>query len=127
MTTAGGTAPAAGAPSAPPGRPLPADGFKPAGPLPPAQLPGVLLAALASLGIGAMCTVMLPLTATMLGTLLLGTDGTNVIPVVIVAVVVAHVVAARLTPLPAKRVAPSARPAAVLPAPAPSALTSSPG
>ena len=49
-----------------------------------------------------MCTVMLrlPLTATLLATLLLGADGLAVMPLVIVAVVVAHVVTARLTPLP---------------------------
>jgi UDP-N-acetylmuramyl pentapeptide phosphotransferase/UDP-N-acetylglucosamine-1-phosphate transferase len=40
----------------------------------------------------------LPLTSTMLATLLLGVDGLQVMPVVIVAVVVAYVVTARLTP-----------------------------
>ena len=52
------------------------------------------------MGIGAMSTVMLslPLTSTLLATLLLGTDGLNVMPLVIVAVVVAYVVSARLTP-----------------------------
>jgi hypothetical protein len=55
-----------------------------------------------AIGIGAMCTVMLslPLTATMLATLLLGSDGLEVMPVVIVAVVVAYVVTARITPAP---------------------------
>jgi hypothetical protein len=42
----------------------------------------------------------LPLTATLLATLLLGTDGLNVMPLVIVAVVVAYVTSARLAPAP---------------------------
>jgi hypothetical protein len=54
------------------------------------------------MGIGAMCAAMLglPLTSTLLATVLLGTDGLNVMPVVIVAVVVAHVTSARLAPAP---------------------------
>ena len=54
------------------------------------------------MGIGAMCTVMLtlPLTSVLLATLLLGTDGVQSMPVVIVAVVVAYVVTARITPPP---------------------------
>jgi H+/Cl- antiporter ClcA len=65
------------------------------------HLPGLPLIPAVAMGIGAMCTTMLtlPLTSTLLATLLLGTDGTNVLPVVIVAVVVSHVVTARLTPL----------------------------
>ena len=49
-----------------------------------------------------MCTVMLtlPLTSTMLATLLLGTDGLAAMPLVIVAVVVAYVTTAHLTPAP---------------------------
>ena len=64
------------------------------------HLPGLDLIPAAAMGIGAMCTVMLslPLTATMLATLLLGADGLQVMPVVIVAVVVAYVVTARITP-----------------------------
>ncbi|HEY4096391.1 MAG TPA: chloride channel protein [Baekduia sp.] len=67
------------------------------------HLPGLPLIPAVAMGIGAMCTTMLklPLTATLLATLLLGTDGTNVIPVVIVAVVVSHIVTARLEPPPA--------------------------
>jgi hypothetical protein len=44
------------------------------------------------MGIGAMCTVMLklPLTSTLLATLLLYSDGLAVMPLVIVAVVVAY-------------------------------------
>ena len=42
----------------------------------------------------------LPLTSTLLAALLLGTNGLNALPLVIVAVVVAHVVSARLTAAP---------------------------
>jgi H+/Cl- antiporter ClcA len=64
------------------------------------HLPGLDVIPATAMGIGAMCTVMLslPLTATLLATLLLGSDGLQVMPVVIVAVVVAYVVTARLTP-----------------------------
>ena len=64
------------------------------------HLPGLSLVPGVAMGIGAMCTVMLslPLTSTLLATLLLGTQGLNVMPLVIVAVVVAYVVSARLTP-----------------------------
>jgi H+/Cl- antiporter ClcA len=47
----------------------------------------------------------LPLTATLLATLLLGIDGLNVMPLVIVAVVVAYVTSARLGPAPATETA----------------------
>jgi H+/Cl- antiporter ClcA len=64
------------------------------------HLPGLDLVPAVAMGIGAMSTVMLslPLTSVMLATVLLGVDGTEVIPLVIVAVVVAYVVTARLTP-----------------------------
>lgn len=93
------------------------------------HLPGLPLIPAVAMGIGAMCTTMLglPLTATLLATVLLGTDGTNVMPVVIVAVVVCHVVTARLTPLP---VAPApSEPSAGDAAPEPHApaLSGSPG
>ena len=67
------------------------------------HLPGLDFVPAAAMGIGAMCTVMLrlPLTAVLLATLLLGADGLAAMPLVIVAVVVAHVFTARLTPLPA--------------------------
>jgi hypothetical protein len=66
------------------------------------HLPGLTLVPGVAMGIAAMCTAMLtlPLTATLLATLLLGTDGLNVMPVVIVAVVVAYVTSARLVPPP---------------------------
>ncbi|MFR9804840.1 chloride channel protein [Pseudonocardia sp. RS010] len=67
------------------------------------HLPGLPLVAGAAIGLGAMSVVMLrlPLTSVLLATLLLGTDGLAVMPLVIVAVVVAHVTAARLAPAPA--------------------------
>jgi H+/Cl- antiporter ClcA len=88
-----------------------------------AGLPGLELVPAVAMGIGAMSTVMLrlPLTATLLATVLLGADGITAMPLVIVAVVVAYVLTARLTPAPAAPVpgdepAPTAgdrRPAAV--------------
>jgi len=76
-----------------------------------------------AMGIGAMCTVMLklPMTATLLATLLLYSDGLAVIPVVIVAVVVAYATTAWLPQTPAElRKAPtaSAESAAASPGPA---------
>lgn len=64
------------------------------------HLPGLPMIPAVAMGIGAMCTAMLnlPLTSTLLATLLLGTDGLNVMPLVIVAVVVAYVTNARLAP-----------------------------
>ena len=55
------------------------------------------------MGIGALCVVMLtlPLTSVLLAVLLLASDGLAVMPPVIVAVVVAHVAAARIAPRPA--------------------------
>jgi H+/Cl- antiporter ClcA len=87
-----------------------------AGGMAAAGLPGLELVPAVAMGIGAMCTVMLslPLTATLLATLLLGADGLAVMPLVIVAVVVAYVTTAHLTPAPA---AAPAKPARV-PAPA---------
>jgi H+/Cl- antiporter ClcA len=76
-------------------------------------LPGLELVPAVAMGIGAMCTVMLtlPLTSTLLATLLLGTDGVAAMPLVIVAVVVAYVTTAHVTPAPA--------PATPAPVPAP--------
>ncbi len=64
------------------------------------HLPGLPLVPGVAMGIGAMCAAMLalPLTSVLLATLLLGSDGVTVMPLVIVAVAVAYVVAARLTP-----------------------------
>ena len=58
------------------------------------DLPGMSLAPAIAMGIGAMCAAMLrlPLTSTLLATLLLGADGVSVTPQVIVAVVVAFVI-----------------------------------
>ncbi|GAA3059295.1 chloride channel protein [Pseudonocardia yunnanensis] len=76
------------------------------------HLPGLPLVAGVAVGIGAMCVAMLrlPLTSVLLATLLLGSDGIAAMPLVIVAVVVAHVVTARLTP-PAPAAPPTGEPA----------------
>jgi chloride channel protein, CIC family len=78
------------------------------------HLPGLTLVPAVAMGIGAMCTAMLtlPLTATLLATLLLGTDGLNVMPLVIVAVVVAYVTSARLAPAPEEATATAGEPTA---------------
>ena len=68
------------------------------------------LAPAIAMGIGAMCTAMLrlPLTSTLLATLLLGADGLSVTPQVVVAVVVAFVVTNVLpVPGPTEPAAPS--------------------
>jgi fatty acid desaturase len=67
------------------------------------HLPGLVLVPAVAMGIGAMATVMLklPLTATLLATLLLSSDGLSVAPLVIVAVVVAYVTTAWLPDTPA--------------------------
>src|SRR5580692_10048961 len=67
------------------------------------HLPGLPLIDGVAMGVGAMSVVMLrlPLTSVLLATLLLASDGVSVMPLVIVAVVVAYVASARLTPTPA--------------------------
>jgi H+/Cl- antiporter ClcA len=67
------------------------------------HLAGLPLIAGVAMGIGAMCAVMLrlPFTSVLLATLLLAGDGLTVMPLVIVAVVVAYVSTAWLTPVPA--------------------------
>jgi H+/Cl- antiporter ClcA len=71
-----------------------------AGGLALSHLPGLPLAPAVGMGIGAMSAVMLrlPLTSVLLATLLLLSDGLAIMPLVIVAVVVAYVVSARLAP-----------------------------
>jgi H+/Cl- antiporter ClcA len=66
------------------------------------HLPGLPLVDGVAIGISAMTAVMLrlPLTSVLLATLLLGSDGLAVMPLAIVAVVVAYVASARLTPTP---------------------------
>jgi H+/Cl- antiporter ClcA len=66
------------------------------------HLPGLPLVPAVAMGIGAMAAVMLrlPLTSVLLAVLLLGSDGVAVTPLAIVAVAVAYVVSARLTPAP---------------------------
>jgi len=74
------------------------------------NLPGMSLAPAIAMGIGAMCTAMLrlPLTSTLLATLLLGVDGISVTPQVVIAVVVAFVLTNMLpVPGPEERASPS--------------------
>jgi len=81
------------------------------------HLPGLTEVAGVAMGMGALCAVMLtlPLTSVLLATLFLYSDGIAVMPLVIVAVVVAYVGAARLAPPPAPE------PSSAGPAPAGSA------
>jgi H+/Cl- antiporter ClcA len=67
-----------------------------------AGLPGLSLVPAIAMGIGAMTVAMLglPLTSTLLASLLIGADGLAVMPLVIVAVVVAYVTSAHLAPAP---------------------------
>jgi len=64
--------------------------------------PGLALAAGVAMGIGGMSVAMLalPLTSVLLASLLLGSTGIIVMPLVIVSVVVSHVVAHRIAPRP---------------------------
>lgn len=73
------------------------------------HLPGLPLVPAVAMGIGAMTVTLLrlPLTAVLLATLLLLSDGLAVMPLVIVAVVVAYVASARLQPRPAAASPPS--------------------
>ena len=74
--------------------------------------PGLSMVAGVAMGIGAMCATMLrlPMTSVLLATLLLLSDGLAVMPLVIVAVVVAFVAGGRLLPAPAPTAQPGARP-----------------
>lgn len=66
------------------------------------HLPGLNVTSGFAMGIGAMCVAMLrlPMTSVLLATLLLGSPGLTVMPLVIVSVVVAYVVSLRLDPAP---------------------------
>src|SRR6185437_14700118 len=77
------------------------------------HLPGLPLVYGVAMGIGAMTVVMLrlPLTSVLLATLLLSSDGLQVMPLAIVAVVVAYVASARFTPSPAPAAAADQQPA----------------
>ena len=76
------------------------------------HLPGLPVVPAAAMGIGAMCVVMLrlPMTSVLLATLLLLADGLAVMPLVIVAVVVAFVVSAWFVPSPAAVATPASAP-----------------
>jgi hypothetical protein len=82
---------------------------------------GLPLIPAVAMGIGAMCVSMLklPLTSVLLGSLLVGKDAAAVMPLVIVAVTVAYVVTARIsppTPAPAGATLAPADPAPLAPA-----------
>ncbi|MFH8475813.1 chloride channel protein [Streptomyces sp. NPDC018000] len=64
------------------------------------HLPGLNLTSGFAMGIGAMCVAMLklPMTSVLLATLLLGSEGLTVMPLVIVSVVISYVVTLRLVP-----------------------------
>jgi H+/Cl- antiporter ClcA len=64
------------------------------------HLPGLPLIAAVAMGMGAMAATMLrlPLTSVLLAVILLGSDGLAVTPLVIVAVVIAYVIAVRISP-----------------------------
>ena len=68
------------------------------------HLPGMALVPAVGVGIGAMCVSMLrlPLTSVLLATVLLTSDAVAVMPLVIVAVVVAHVITGRLPEPPGR-------------------------
>jgi H+/Cl- antiporter ClcA len=89
-----------------------------AGGIAASHLPGLPLVPALAMGIGAMCCTMLslPLTSVLLATLLLASDGLQVMPLAIVAVVVSYVVTARLTP--AQAAATESAPAAAARVPA---------
>jgi len=74
------------------------------------HLPGLDPVAGAAMGMGAMVVVMLglPLSAVLLATLLLGSNGLDVTPLVIIAVAVAYVTTERLAPSPSAPAAPAA-------------------
>lgn len=67
------------------------------------HLPGLPLVAGLAMGIGAMTAVMLgfPLTSVLLASVFVAADGLALVPLIIVAVCVAYVASARLTPEPA--------------------------
>jgi H+/Cl- antiporter ClcA len=88
-----------------------------AGGLALSHLPGLPFIAGAAMGMGAMCAVMLrlPFTSVLLATLLLASDGLAVMPVVIVAVIVAYLTSLRIAsaswPLPGTAAPAKASPA----------------
>ena len=71
------------------------------------HLPGMELVPAVAMGIGAMRTVMLklPMTSALFPTILLGSEGAQVVPVVVIAVVVAYVISIRLAPAPPAEIA----------------------
>jgi hypothetical protein len=74
------------------------------------HLAGLPMIAGAAMGMGAMSTVMLglPLTSVLIATIILPSDSLALMPLVIVAVVVAYIGSARLAPAPEAPPAPGA-------------------
>jgi len=91
------------------------------------DLAGVPLVPAVAMGIGALCACMLrlPLTSVLLATLLLGSDGLSVMPLVIVAVVVSYMVTMWVSPPPQTAAGPTPGPTAE-PTPPGSAAPSTP-
>ncbi len=83
-----------------------------------AHLPGLSLVPGLAMGIGAMSAAILkfPITSVLLASVLLGSDGLSAMPIAIVAVVVAYLVATRMAPAPVPAVAATA----AAPSPGPS-------
>ena len=84
------------------------------------HLPGLPLTAGLAMGMGAMSAVMLtlPLTSVLLPAVMIPSSELTLTPLVIVAVVVAYVTAARLAPAPGKQASPSPGQRGASPAPA---------
>jgi hypothetical protein len=93
-----------------------------AGGMAAAGLPGLEFVPALAMGIGAMTVAMLglPLTSTLLVSILIGADGVAAMPLVIVAVVVSYVTSAHLVPAPEEAppepTAPPAAPQSAVPA-----------
>jgi H+/Cl- antiporter ClcA len=86
------------------------------------HLPGLPLVPAIAMGMGATCAAMLqlPLTSVLVASLIMGSDGLAVMPLVIVAVAVSFITSARLAPRPAAA-ASAAETSAEHPRPAPAA------
>jgi hypothetical protein len=79
------------------------------------HLPGLPMVAGVAMGIGAMTVVMLglPLTSVLITAIILQSDGVALVPLIIVAVVVAYVASKRLTPEPVVATSPTSGTAAL--------------
>jgi H+/Cl- antiporter ClcA len=100
-----------------------------AGGIAASHLPGMALVPGVAMGIGALSAsiLRLPLTSVLLATVLLGSDGLATMPLVVITVVVAYVVAVRITPAaPAVEPSPPSQPAPDAPTAAPTPDTPTP-